>query len=308
LSQPLPIIGTVIIRKIELDGPLDLRRSCAKLVQGPYDPTATWDGSAFWRATRTIEGPATVRLSAREDSLSVQSWGPGSEWVAEQAKTLFSAHDSDSYGDAVVDEIARRHRGLRFPRTQAVFEAVVIAVLAQRVTSSEAVNSYRRLVNLHRSPAPVPDAGPELLLPPSPQEIANTTSWQFHKLGIERKRGQALVTSARCARRLEECTAMNSQDAHARMTAIPGIGTWTWAEASQLSLGDVDSVSVGDFHLANHVGWALAGRPRSTDEDMIEYLAPFYGRRGLVSRLVSIGHGRPPAYGPRYAPLNLTSM
>ena len=65
-----------------------------------------------------------------------------------------------------------------------------------------------------------------------------------------------------------------------------------------VSHGDADAVSVGDFHLKNVVAWHLAGRPRGTDEEMMDLLAEFKPQRGRVVRLLeTLGHA--PAFGPR---------
>ncbi|MCP2314153.1 3-methyladenine DNA glycosylase/8-oxoguanine DNA glycosylase [Kitasatospora paracochleata] len=106
----------------------------------------------------------------------------------------------------------------------------------------------------------------------------------------------------RLAPRLEEACAMAGPEAAARLTMVPGIGPWTAAETLQRSNGDPDAVSVGDLHLPNTVGWALAGRVRSSDEEMLELLAPYAGHRHRVCRLIRLLGVRAPRFGPRLAP------
>ncbi|GAA2785177.1 hypothetical protein GCM10010441_07670 [Kitasatospora paracochleata] len=95
---------------------------------------------------------------------------------------------------------------------------------------------------------------------------------------------------------------MAGPEAAARLTMVPGIGPWTAAETLQRSNGDPDAVSVGDLHLPNTVGWALAGRVRSSDEEMLELLAPYAGHRHRVCRLIRLLGVRAPRFGPRLAP------
>jgi hypothetical protein len=64
-------------------------------------------------------------------------------------------------------------------------------------------------------------------------------------------------------------------------------------------------VSVGDAHLAHVVGFALAGRERGTDEEMLELLAPWTGHRARVVKLLEGSGVGPPRYGPRVAPRDL---
>ncbi len=238
----------------------------------------------------------------------LNAWGDGAEWSAEHFADLVGENQDDSpFGHALLDETLRHAQGLRIPKSRAVFEAVTFSVIGQRVTTMEAKSSWRRLVYRFAEVAPA-KVGPKLLLPVSAEQIASMPSWAFHKLGVERKRAETLRVAAKCARRLEEACSLPAADATLRLRAIPGIGVWTAAEVAQTALGDVDAVSVGDFHLANQVGWALANQPRSTDEEMLEMLEPFRPRRGLAARLVVISGLRAPKYGPRYSPISIAAM
>jgi 3-methyladenine DNA glycosylase/8-oxoguanine DNA glycosylase len=89
------------------------------------------------------------------------------------------------------------------------------------------------------------------------------------------------------------------EDARARLGAFRGIGPWTVAEVSRLSLGDADAVSIGDYHVPNIVAWALAGEPRGTGERMLALLEPYRPHRGRVLLLLEASGIRPPAFGPR---------
>ena len=79
----------------------------------------------------------------------------------------------------------------------------------------------------------------------------------------------------------------------------PGIGRWTAAEISARAFGDSDAVSVGDYHLARNVTFALTGRTDGTDEDMLELLAVYEGHRHRAVRLVELSRLAPPRRGPR---------
>ena len=148
-------------------------------------------------------------------------------------------------------------------------------------------------------PAGVP-AAPRLRLLPEPALLARQPSWAFHPLGLERRRAEALLRVAAAAARLEEAGDMGDLvAARRRLRAIPGVGVWTSAEVALVALGDADAVSVGDYHLPNVCSWHLAGEPRGSDERMLELLEPFRPHRGRVLRLLQIGAGAAPRYGPR---------
>ena len=84
-----------------------------------------------------------------------------------------------------------------------------------------------------------------------------------------------------------------------KITSRPG--PWTAAEVGARALGDLDAVSVGDFHLPNLVAFALAGERRATDARMLDLLEPYRGHRARVIRLLEASGIWPAPRGPRMA-------
>ena len=252
-----------------------------------------------WRATRTPEGPSTIHLTYAAPTVEVEAWGAGAEWAAARAAAVCGEHD-DASGfqpkHRLISDLHRRHPGLRITRTQAVFEALVPAVLAQKVTTVEAHASYRALVDALGETAPGPV---RLKIPPSAQVLARTPYWTFHRFGVERRRAEVVIRAARSAYRLEETTTMDLASAYRRLEAFPGVGPWTAAKVALVALGDPDAVPVGDYHLPHAIGYALDGTARSTDERMLELLAPYHGHRARVIRLLTISGIAAPRFGPK---------
>ena len=275
---------------------LDLGLTLAPIGQGAWLRVR---GGEAWRATLTPEGPATVHLQHANGAVEVESWGPGAAWAAARAAALCGEEDDDAgFAPAhpLLAEIRRHHPGLRIPKTQAVFEALVPVVLAQKVTSVEAHHSYQALVHALGQPAPGP---PGLTVPPSAAVLARTPYWTFHGFGVERRRAEVIIRAAHSATRLEETVSMDLHDARRRLEAFPGVGSWTAAKVALVALGDPDAVPVGDYHLPHAVAYALEGVPRSTDERMLQLLAPYLGHRARVTRLIGVAGITPPRYGPK---------
>jgi hypothetical protein len=286
-------------RRIVSPPPVDLSLTLRELWRGRGDPTMRLSPREVSRASRTPDGPASMRLTPESGGIRAEAWGPGAEWLLERADGWCGLLDGAERFDpppGTVRELWRRHRGLRIPRTGLVVERLVPAVLEQKVTGAEARRAYRRLASAFAEPAPGPLG---LTLPPDPARMAATPSHAFHPFGIERRRALLLREIGRRAAWLDAAADQQLEEAKARIEVLPGIGPWTVAEVARSALGDADAASVGDFHLPHLVAWALAGEPRADDERMLELLEPYRPHRGLTQRLIEAGGIRPPAYGPR---------
>lgn len=295
--------------ELALEGPLDLAASLGPLVRGHGDRTIRLASGRGWLATRTRDGVATLGLGVAGRRLTAHAWGPGADRALEAVPQLFSA-GTETLGDAadpLVVALSRRRPGVRILRTCAVFESLVPAILEQKVTGGEAHRAWRGLVRRYGEPAPGP---PELGLwvLPAPSTLAALPYWSYHTLGVERRRAELIRAIAQRVSTFEAIVDLPFVDGYRRLQAVQGIGPWTAAEVGVRALGDVDAVSVGDFHLPHLVAFALAGEPRATDTRMLELLEPYRGRRALVVRLLELSGVRAPRYGPRLAPRRIEGI
>lgn len=285
--------------------PTDLRQTLGSLRRGPGDPAFLAEpGGAIWRTTRTPEGPATLRLTQpAADVLRCEAWGPGAALAVAQAPELAGDRDDPAAFDPRLDLLADAHRrnpGMRIPRTAAVFEALVPAILEQKIITLQAHASWRRLVQRFGEPAPGP-VPRQMFVVPDAETWATLPTWEWHRANVDPKRARTIVNAARFAARIDEAAQLTNEAAAARLMLFPGIGPWTAAEVAQRALGDTDAVSVGDFHLAKQVGHALYGHD-ITDDEMLEALEPWAGQRYRVVRLLlAAGALRRPRRGPRLA-------
>ena len=195
----------------------------------------------------------------------------------------------------VLHDVRRRHVHWRVPRTRLVVDALVPAILEQKVTSKQAFGGYRTLVRRFGGPAPGPAP---VLLPPTVQQWRRIPSWEWLRAGVDAARSDTVMRALQVAHRLEETVDLPVPQAHSRLRAVPGIGRWTAAEVAQRALGDADAVSFGDYHVAKNIGWALTGR--EVDDTQLEVLLrPYAGHRFRVQYLVNAGGLGRPRHGPR---------
>jgi 3-methyladenine DNA glycosylase/8-oxoguanine DNA glycosylase len=251
--------------------------------------------------------------------LEAEAWGPGADQVLDGLPALLGLLDDPTGFDPslhpLIADLARRRPGLRLGWTGAVFEALLPAILEQKVTGREAGAAFGGLTRRYGEPGPGPLASTQgLWLQPAPEVLAALPYYAFHPFGVEQRRAEVVRRVARDAARLEALPGLPGTRAEVGVAAATalrryaGVGEWTAAEVTLRALGDPDAVSVGDFHTKNLVAFALAREPRGTDERMLELLAPWRGHRARVIRLLEASGIEAPRYGPRYSPPDRRSM
>ncbi|MGA5198956.1 DNA-3-methyladenine glycosylase family protein [Streptomyces exfoliatus] len=298
---------------LEGDGPadLDLGLTLGPLRRGPADPTfrTTPDGSV-WRASRTPDGPGTLRIRIREGRPAAEAWGPGATWLMDRLPALLGAEDDPAAfvpRHKLLLATHRRRPGLRLTRTGLVLESLIPSVLEQKVTTTEAYGSWRVLVRKYGEPAPGP--APEgMYAIPDARTWTRIPSWEWHRANVDGKRSATIVRAAQVAARLEEAAHMDPPAARKRLELVPGIGPWTSAETIQRSNGAADEVTTGDLHLPGIVGWALAGDRTTDDEAMLDLLAPYAGQRHRAARLILLSGRVPPRRAPRMTPNDIRAL
>jgi 3-methyladenine DNA glycosylase/8-oxoguanine DNA glycosylase len=244
----------------------------------------------------------TSRPAAGGTLVTGRAWGPGAGWLLETLPDLLGGRDDPAGfhpGHPLLRDLALRFPGLRVSRSSRVLEALIPAVLEQKVVGLEAFRAWRLLLRRFGLPAPGPAPGGLRVCPPAATWAAMPT-WEWHRAGVEGVRGATIAGAARVAGRLERIVTLPAAEADRRLQSLPGIGPWTSAEVRQRACGDADAVSVGDYNLPAAVGWALAGRVVD-DAGMLELLAPYAGHRYRVTRLIELSGVRPPRRGHRMA-------
>ena len=311
--------------------PLDVRVTLSVQGRGRGDPTFRADeAGAIWRTSLTPDGPATVRVTSRRQApgpevpgpevlrtrVISRAWGPGATWLLDALPGCLGLHDDvagfDPGEHPLIRDAARHNPGLRIGRSGRLMEALVPAILEQKVVILEAHRAWKILLAKYGTAPPGP-APPGMRVFPAPAVWRRIPSWDWHRAGVEGVRAQTIMRAASVADSLERLLDATHAEADRKLRSLSGIGVWTSAEARQRAAGDPDAVSVGDYHLSNIVGFALAGRDRTDDAGMLELLRPYEGHRYRVTRLIGLSAvarpggvpkrnaGAPPRRGPRMA-------
>ena len=261
--------------------------SRCRAAAGATRPSSTDETGAIWRTSLTPDGPATIRVlpgrpvaetAGPATRVRAQAWGPGAQWLLDALPGVLGGDDDVSgfASDAhpVIRDAARRNPGtaarpLRPPDGGA--RPRDPGAEGRRPRGAPRLADPARQVR-HAAAGPAPRG---MRVFPDPRTWRRIPSWDWHRAGVEGVRAETIIRAATVADSLERLLKLTHEEADRKLRTIPGIGVWTSAEARQRAAGDPDAVSVGDYHLKNVVGWALAGKDRSTDEEMLALLEPF---------------------------------
>ncbi len=299
-------------RTVTFRGSASFGHTLAPLRRGPRDPCFRLPGDgSIWRTTLLPSGPVTARITrVAANAAQCVAWGGGAQEFVESVPALLGADDDPSDfapRDPTVAAAHRRVPHLRLCRTGRVLEALIPAVIEQRVPGADAFRSWRLLVSEYGTPAPGP-APPGMRVPPSAEVWRSIPSWEFHRANVDPGRARTVVTCAQRAASLERLVTRPTAQAREALTSLPGVGVWTAAETAQRAFGDADALSVGDYHVPKMIGWTLIGRPVD-DAGMLELLEPMRPHRHRVVRLLEVsGLASEPRRGPRLPVQHIHSM
>ncbi|MGU3502672.1 DNA-3-methyladenine glycosylase family protein [Mycobacterium sp. C31M] len=293
---------------LKFSGPVSPGATLGPLRRGSGDPCFRTIGADIWRTSWMRTGPVTARITkTATDTVECEAWGAGAPELIDGLPGLLGYDDTAAGFDPVEPTIAEAYRrvpNLRLGRTGRVLEALVPAIIEQRVYGKDAFRSWRLLTTKFGQPAPGPTpAG--MRVPPSPEVWRRIPSWEFHMANVDPGRARTVVG---CAQRADALERLTAERAVAGLRSLPGVGEWTAAETVQRAFGDADALSVGDFHLAKTVGLSLLGVPID-DAAMVELLEPLRPHRQRAVRLLELsGLAVNPRRAPRQAIPNLRAL
>lgn len=299
-------------RTVTFPGAVSPRFTLFPLRRGPGDPCfQVGEDDAIWRTTLLDSGSVSARISrAASNAVDCTAWGSGAEEFLDALPAMLGGDDDPSDFAPVDPIVAAAHRRvphLRLGRTSRVLEALIPAVLEQRVPGADAFRAWRVLVTKFGTAAPGP-APARMRVPPSADVWRHIPSWEFHCANVDPGRARTIVGCAQRGPSLERLASRPAADAREALTSLPGVGVWTAAETAQRAFGDPDALSVGDYHVCKMIGWTFLGHPID-DAEMVELLEPMRPHRHRVVRLLEAsGLAYEPRRGARLPVQDIRSL
>ena len=193
---------------------------------------------------------------------------------------------ADRFGaDPVIGPSVRAAPDVRPDRRPMPFEALMWAVCEQLITGEQATAIQRRLIGRHGRR----DAASGMRDAPDPSAVARLAPAELRACDLSAARSTALIRAARevASGRVNLLAQDRRAAGHARLRAIPGIGTWTIACLALHGQGDPDALPSGDLAYRVLVGQVRSGRPRSSlasEAQVNAFFLPYAGWRALAGQ------------------------
>lgn len=158
-------------------------------------------------------------------------------------------------GDPLMSRLEAAHRGLHIARWPSVFEALVISILSQQISTAVAMTLKRRVVEKYGER--LESGGETFLAFPTAEALSRAEPQELRALGLSGSKVTAITELAQKARggELDE-GALERDDNEAlimRLTRLRGIGRWTAEWALMLHFGRTDVFPAGDLALRGFV-------------------------------------------------------
>lgn len=290
-----------------LERPYNLPATMALLSLGSTDPTMQFATGSVRMAMLAPHGPLEVLVEQRGAELRALGVGEDEDldWAATRMHDwlgLSFVPPQFPQGPRKLQTLAKRWEGLRLPRSPLLFARLVQIVLQQLISFEDAAYGWRQLVRSYGQQH-LPFTG--LSAPPAARALSTLATSEFVACSVLPQHGRRIAGLAKRANKLE--TLWNGGEGEgavertSRLLAkLPGVGKWTLGHLQGAGMGHSDAVTLGDYSLPHFVAYFFTGKERSTDEEMLQLLAPYGPHRYYVLALLDKGAKRPPRRGPRH--------
>ena len=267
---------------------------------GKLDPTVRREPHRLLVARHFRDGPATLELTERKDSIVARAWGPGADAAVESAHAMLGLHDPgiDDFGHERLNAMLRPVMGTRLSRMPSVAQELPCHVLQQQISWRDAARTWKLMVGIHGEPAPGPSG---LTLPLSFDQLRRIPIHAYQRAGVIQNRIPTLREIGRLGSRIDDWLEESTERYLRLVQTLPHMGPWTARHTLAVAMGHPDVIVPKDYALPHTVCWALTGQPRGTDQQMVDLLEPFRGNRWRVVRLLWALNISAPRRGPRLA-------
>ena len=229
---------------------------------------------AVVRSSGTTESPALeVELKGVDlGPMDVAEAGRQVAWMLDVVDDLTSFYRM-AHGYPPLDGLVHGLHGLHVPHTPSVFEALVLAILGQQISTHVARMLRTLLIQTYGSSVEVD--GATYYAFPRPETLADAGVSGLRGIKFSGRKAEYVVSIARLVAsrelELEDLRNRTTEEVIQTLTAIRGVGMWTAHWLLIRALGHGDGFPHGDLALQRSLGLLVNGGVPVDPQDALEY-------------------------------------
>ena len=229
------------------------------------------------RAVGTVEEPH-LEVELQGENLTPEDAAAGKAqvaWMLGTQQDLTPFYDL-ALRDPALAAICERFHGLHLPHTSSVFEALILAILGQQITTNVARIVRTLLIETYGLRQAFD--GADYYAFPRPESLASASVEELRQLKLTYRKAEYVQGIARAAcdgtGGLDYLNEKSDEDVVQQVTQLRGVGKWTAQWVLVRGLGRPDALPLGDLALRRIVSSLYFDREPITDEQ----LGPFSAR------------------------------
>ena len=229
------------------------------------------------RTVGTVEEPK-LEVELRGEDLTPQDAAAGKAqvaWLLGTQQELTPFYDL-ARRDPALAAICERFHGLHLPHTSSVFEALILAILGQQISTSVARIVRTLLIETYGLRQAFD--GYDYYAFPRPEALASASVEDLRQLKLSYRKAEYVQGIARAARDgtggLDCLNEKSDEEVVQQVTQLRGVGKWTAQWVLVRGLGRPDALPLGDLALRRIVSSLYFDGEPITDEQ----LGPFSAR------------------------------
>ena len=253
-----------------------------------------YDDGVYYRALRRGERVVVASARPMNDALEV-AIAEGNEddlQFACESMARLLALDVDLAGfyallevDPVLSGAVAAVRGLRPPRAESVFEALVIAILGQQISANVARVIREGIMAAYGTP--VECFGKSLHAFPTPESLASASPEELRAQKLSARKVEYVQDASRRAIDGEldfpRFDGMSNEEVIAELVKVRGIGRWTAEWVLLRALGRADVFPAGDLALRRVVSELYFDGASITEAELASFGERWAPYRGLAT-------------------------
>ena len=187
--------------------------------------------------------------------------------------------------DPLLEPLLCRYQGLHIPQSETIFEALILSILGQQISTHVASMLRKELIVNYGDHLKI-DGSVHYAFP-TPETLSQATVEELktHKLSGRKAEyiRQIAIMESEGSTDLESFRSLSADNATRKLTDLKGVGNWTANWLLVRALSHQDGFPSGDLALQKYMGYLILKRSIMSEKDALNYSEKWSPYRSWVT-------------------------